>query len=689
MRILITGVASGIGRLVAEHMVARGHRVTGVTQCACRRIDPRVDVVYRALDAPALSKLTDPADAVIHLAPVEPNLPESTGVTGLLHIANAAARSGTRLLFVTHAGGDPDLYGQADDLVSSSWGPTVVIRSAPLVGRSSDWAICRTVATLVSAEHGVHSPVHLLHTDDLCRFLAHAVGIDRTGQVDLATGEGVTLVSARRALAAAHVQPRRTAIWKIADPVFKLIPLQRDWGFECGWKPAAAIADTAAALAGHRLVRDGATPVPRQLPAPAVVLAAPSVGREAAPAGLAGEFDDRIDPRFSVFSSVGTSDALPGPLTPMTLDVQVAGLRAAQRVTAHAMALPEPLAAEWEARATAVFGHRVYTGVSVAAAVRPGSATAKRLLEFSRYFGTRCAAYATGVLAVRQDRTSVTSLTDAQLDVRIPLLCNRIQHGWALASVGVPIEGMFNRIARRPHCLLPQPAAMTSTGHLAAETAALAELLRGDDRLRELAVAGDITALRACSARFGAAYDQAVARVGHRGPGEAELANPVLADDPAQLLAAAALAAGNGATEPTNAPQADRLARLADAARTSRELAWDSTTRVTQELRIILREKGSRLAERKIIDIADDVFYLTCDEVLAAPPDARALVDRRRAERRRLQEIGLPEEFDGQWSPVDRAELTTPEILTIIEAPAAAKDLAPHGQAGGVETISG
>ena len=52
----------------------------------------------------------------------------------------------------------------------------------------------------------------------------------------------------------------------------------------------------------------------------------------AAPDGLEGEFDDRIDPRFPVFSANGLAEALPGPLTPMTLDVQLSGLRTASAV---------------------------------------------------------------------------------------------------------------------------------------------------------------------------------------------------------------------------------------------------------------------------------------------------------------------------------------------------------------------
>ena len=58
------------------------------------------------------------------------------------------------------------------------------------------------------------------------------------------------------------------------------------------------------------------------------------------------------------------------------------------------MALSAPLAAEWEARATAVFGHRVFTGVSIGLAVTPGVATASRLLGLSRHYGGRCHAHA-------------------------------------------------------------------------------------------------------------------------------------------------------------------------------------------------------------------------------------------------------------------------------------------------------
>jgi hypothetical protein len=65
--------------------------------------------------------------------------------------------------------------------------------------------------------------------------------------------------------------------------------------------------------------------------------------------------------------------------------------------------------------------------------------------------------------------------------------------------------------------------------------------------------------------------------------------------------------------------------------------------RFTHELRMTLRELGSRLAAADVIDVAGEVFYLTCDEVVTLPADARLRIKRRRAERERLQVMRLPD----------------------------------------------
>ncbi len=143
--------------------------------------------------------------------------------------------------------------------------------------------------------------------------------------------------------------------------------------------------------------------------------------------------------------------------------------------------------------------------------------------------------------------------------------------------------------------------------------------------------------------------DAAVARIGHRGPGEAELASTTFADDPAMLLMAAAEAAS---AQP--APPVTLNERLAANARGSRELAHDATIRFTHELRMTLRALGSLRVEADLIDDIDDMYYLTCNELVTLPGDARLRIKRRRTERERLQVQCPPDVIDGTWAPVQR-----------------------------------
>jgi len=50
----------------------------------------------------------------------------------------------------------------------------------------------------------------------------------------------------------------------------------------------------------------------------------------------------------------------------------------------------------------------------------------------------------------------------------------------------------------------------------------------------------------------------------------------------------------------------------------------------------------------------DDVYYLTCDELVTIPADARLRIKRRRAERDRLQAQRPPDVIDGAWTPVEQ-----------------------------------
>jgi hypothetical protein len=186
---------------------------------------------------------------------------------------------------------------------------------------------------------------------------------------------------------------------------------------------------------------------------------------------------------------------------------------------------------------------------------------------------------------------------------------------------------------------------------VAAEIAELTAALRGDPPLRAMAQEGNLASIRALSPATTGLLDAAISRIGHRGPGEAELASRVYSDDPAMLLAVAAEAAAE-ATDPVRPPTL--VQRIATHARTSRELAHDTTIRYTHELRMTLRELGSRRVTADLIDVVDDVYYLTCDELVTMPADARLRIKRRRAERERLQALRPPEVIDHGWVPVER-----------------------------------
>lgn len=695
MHILVTDATGALGRLVAGQLIAAGHTVSGIAELPHPCLDRNVEFVCASLRDRVLRELTDEADAVIHLAPIDPTAPGSAGMDGLARVTDAAARAGSRLLFVSQAAGRPELYRPAEDLVSSSWGPTAVIRIAPPVGRQLDWMVCRTVATLLRSKVSAQ-PMRVLHLDDLMRFLVLSLNTDRTGVVDLASPDTVNMVTAWRVLRATDPRSRlhRVRSWAQLMPEFDVAAAQEDWMFEYGWHALDAVADTARGLVGRRIDTAGAINQGGQLALPVEVLPqsrrpAGDDVRTAAPEGMEGEFDDQIDARFPVFSGAALAEALPGPLTPITLDVQLSGLRTASRVLGQVLALGGVAEAEWGSRAIAVFGHRAYVGVSVnmvAAGQLPGwdqdavvrdalvgqpqvgdplpfgepagttgvlgsvakAVAAGRSVALLRHLRADTRAYCAAAEAEHLDATQLALLPEAALEVRLRLLRDRIHQGWILNALwlidtGVSAAAPVRRQAGRS---VPGMGMITDSGLVAAEIAELASALRADPPLCGLAAEGNLASIRALSPKTAATVDAVVARIGHRGPGEAELASTTFADDPTMLLTAAAAAAP---PDPASATLAERLAANA---RGSRELAHDTTMRFTHELRMTLRALGSLRVEADLIDAVDDVYYLTCNELVTMPGDARLRIKRRRTERERLQAQCPPDVIDGAWAPV-------------------------------------
>ena len=696
MQILVTDATSTVGRLVARQLTAAGHTVTGIAERPHACLDPDVALVCARLSDPVLQELADEADAVIHLAPVDTRAPGSADIDGVVHVTHAAARAGARLLFVSQAAGHPDVYGPAEALVSSSWAPSLVIRIAPPVGRHLNWMVCRTVATLLRTRVSAQ-PMRVLHLEDLVRFLVLALNTDRTGVVDLATPDTTNVITAWRLLRSVDPRSRlhRVRSWSQLIPEMDIAAAQEDWRFEFGWQALDAVADTARGLVGRRLAAAGARSNGGQLSLPVEVFPRPGLSNglpSAAPEGMEGEFDDRIDPRFPVFSATGATEALPGPLTPITLDVQLSGLRTASRVMSQVLALGGVIGDELTSRAIAVFGHRPYVGVSanvVAAGQLPGwdrhavaqralgepppatdllpfgqpqlaggargsvakAVVAARSVALLRHLRSNTRAYSAAAVSELLDAAQLASLPDAALEVRIPLLRDRIHQGWILTAMWVIDTGVTAAALEytRASSSVSGVHAIVESSRIAAETASLATILRDDPLMRALARDGDVVSVRTLSSNGAAALAAALNQIGHRGPGEAELANPTFGDDPAMLLLAASRAAESGAAPDPPAPAPKLSQRLAAGAHDSRELAYDTTMRFTHELRMTLRELGSRRVATDLIDVTDDVYYLTCDELVTMPADARLRIKRRRTERERLQAQPPPDVIDKTW----------------------------------------
>ncbi|MCA2270957.1 NAD-dependent epimerase/dehydratase family protein, partial [Mycobacterium avium] len=577
MHILVTDATGALGRLVAGQLIAAGHTVTGIAELPHPCLDRNVEFVCAPLRDRVLRELTDEADAVIHLAPIDPTAPGNAAMDGLARVTDAAARAGSRLLFVSQAAGRPELYRPAEDLVASSWGPSVVVRIAPPVGRQLDWMVCRTVATVLRTKVSAQ-PMRVLHLDDLMRFLVTALDTDRTGVVDLASPDTVNLVTAWRMLRATDRRSRlhRVRSWSQLIPDLNVAAVQEDWMFEFGWHALDAVADTARGLVGRRLDTAGAINHGAQLALPVEVLPqrAGNGAHSAAPEGVEGEFDDRIDPRFPVFSATALTEALPGPLTPITLDVQLSGLRTASRVLGRVLALGGAVGEEWDSRAIAVFGHRPYVGVSVnmvAATQLPGwdqdavardalvgrpqvgdplpfgepalaggalgsiakAVAAGRSVALLRHLRANTRDYCTAAVAEQVDAAQLALLPQAALEVRLRLLRDRIHQGWILNALWLLDTGITAAALVRSQAgqSVPGLGMITESGLVAAETAELAAMLAADPPLCALAADGNLASIRALAPKTAAAVDAAVARIGHRGPGDAELASQTFADD--------------------------------------------------------------------------------------------------------------------------------------------------------------
>lgn len=705
MRVLVTGITEPSGRAVARMLLAAGHEVAGLDRRWHRLIDPRVQFIA--------GDPTDPATAVggcasvVHLAGA-----------GLAEIATAACDAGARVVVPVIAGARPS-DAEAMAVLRTSGADSVLVRTAPTAGRRIGHETRRALEPILGSRSA--DGFQLLHSDDLDRFLVLAATALRPGRgdgleiVDLAASGVVTTDEVRELMRAAGVRYSAWVPgWSGRRPLLDPTVAQEKWGFRCGWTACEVIADLVRGMIGRKpgggfRTRRGAIPLPSHvIPARAATSDNHPLSN-VAPEGLEGEFDDRVDARYPVHTATNTSEALPGPMTPLTIDLQAGAIRLSNEAMGEMIALGGIALEHWTSRVTTVLGHHIYINASIgvlAAENMPGwdeesirrdaygnipaeialqphgkppmptgpaskLATARatsRVIATARHFGKTAELINAASHAEALSANEIRALSDEQLHVRALLWRDRLHQAWQAAAIGVMMTGAATAIHARGKGGGDVPIDLnrleSAKPMLAVER--LAELCRADADLCELARGGDVDAARAKSPAFATALDEELAKVGHRGPGECELINPTFGDRPALLVSAAARAAQMPAPKRELVdPSPNRTARMAAGATVARERARDGVVRITNCLRLAVRERADRLVRAGRLRETDDACYLTLDEIFCLPADAADKVARRRAERTRLQAIRMPDVIAGQWESVPcGATLAADESLT-------------------------
>lgn len=500
--------------------------------------------------------------------------------------------------------------------------------------------------------------------------------------------------------------------------------LHDDWGFTPAWTAQECADDFALAVRGRVSLGRRVVALPWQLtnvqdiPATDAPAADGTVPAPAGPEGGNAEFDTPIDPRFPTFLATNLSEALPGPFTPSSASVAVRGLRAGGVGIAERLRPGGLIQREIATRTVGVFAHRLYGAITAAhftAAVVPFVKPAT-VVRSSQFFGPSLASLPVfgeqrlpresggaaklartvrniGVFGInliglsagshRDTRDYVADIArlerltagdlgglDEQRLLSLILLArDHVVHGWVLASGSFMLSAAFSLLLRGlggRQIAPPVGPELVSARPLGAVHRLVAAAQRDPAVLRLLGSPGDhLDALAVQAPDFHAAVLAELALIGHRGPAEVEMLSSSYADDPELLVRMVAKSLHIPATRAPRHPPipipARPVALLSARQLRDREVRRDRMVRAIWVLRRLLREYGRRLVDSGVVAVAEDVFYLTVDELDALPPHTAGVVARRRAEQRRLAAIVPPPVFSGSWR-------TATELATVLTA---------------------
>ena len=751
MRVLVTGASGDFGSCIIPEVLGRGHEVVGLSRRQHSFPSPRYRHVSADIrDAAAVAGAMSGVDAVIHLAwTTHPShdleATRAIDVGGTAAVLDAMQREGiSRLISASSVmayGANADnptrlvesdplrpsrlqAYSvhkaEVEGLISSAAVNALIVRATNIMGRGCTGVTQEGFATpVILGLRGARNEMQFVHPDDLARFFADA--LDRpewSGPVNLAAEGSMTMAEVAEVLGKRYAElPAKQAAavlsflwnrgWFSLDPGaiealvhFPLVDtrlLTDEFGFKCAWTARECVEDFSRTNRDHVFLGTRKISIPWRWPW-AWVTKAPSDTPDRKPAaepGVAGEFDSTVHPNWTVFTAANTSEAFPGPMTPLSLELSLETLRAGGAQATEVLRLDGELKRVLREEPIASFGHGIYANLSAIYAmgsVMPGGAATAyqdmlfgdgaELPEFDRIgrwgiarrlpliaaqltgFGAELRDIAATARASQHDASYYATLTDAQLQARLLRTRDEIAQCWAgsgqATAFVVPLMSLLEKQAGKGFAtrIRGGTSELMSAG-IASGAYKLADIARADSDISATLCnhSGEeaLQILRKNQPEFAQALDTVINEYGHRGPRETELANPVFADTPGRLLDVVAklLNTTTRQAEPA-APLSTRLQLLASVGsrfQRSREQVRDATIRQTHQYRLIARELGTRLARKGVIDAPEDVFYLVRAELKNPPENAKELIARRRAERQRLEVQRPPLHIVGSWQP--------------------------------------
>jgi nucleoside-diphosphate-sugar epimerase/phosphohistidine swiveling domain-containing protein len=492
--------------------------------------------------------------------------------------------------------------------------------------------------------------------------------------------------------------------------------LREDFDFTCAYSSAEAVADMTDTSSSFITVGTRSVRKPTRLAIPAVyppdTAARDGTAEQIVPPEYTGEFDNATaDPAIPEWTAANLSEAFPGPMTPFSIGLAIRTMYSGANMVNQLFPLDADLAYLVSAKQLASIGHRLYNNMTImkrlANAIpgqtaesfeqqmngtplpegyRPPKATAAELVTAAKAAG-RAGPQILGLGAevtamerraehLAADRPDLSTLSDEKLLARIELLSDLVVRSWDVNNMNTFLVGPAITMVGRRYGAEAAMNVRAGTQNLrsAAMLAGvqdLAAMVAADGHLRNLITDTSTDAvfakLRSAAPQFAARFDRLIAECGHRGPGETELSNPMFSDAPELLLRAVTGSTQHShmaAAKPLRSRLGRTLVDVAVKAMKRRERGRDASMRITHELRLTLREWGRRLALRGVLDSADDVHYLSVDEIYYPPVNSQGLVTRRRAERERLAKLDYPVHFTQPWTPEPSVGAADSDLIT-------------------------